>query len=35
LILIFNTSAITYQLRLFSIFDQNQLRVSDEVREYL
>ena len=29
------TSAITYQPRLFSIFDQNQPRVSDEVREYL
>jgi len=28
-------SAITYQPRLFSIFDQNQPRVSDEVREYL
>src|SRR5439155_17918916 len=31
----FETSAITYQPRLFSIFDQNQSQVSDEVREYL
>ena len=31
----FNTPTINYQPKLFSIFDQNQPRVSDEVIEYL